>query len=226
MAHDGDRIERLVTAACAGSPAAVDEVDGLVERHRLDRDWAALEVVLGPVARRAAEGDRGALGLLLGLVDGHALAHGAIRRVLVAEHEVEEAAQEVLVTLARRIDRFEGRSRFTTWLWTVARNEARMLVRRGARHAAPRDDLDVAIPAGVRRMSSIIATRATLEDAIAALPDEFREALVLREVEQLSYDEIAARLDVPMGTVKSRIRRGRERVAESLASLRGRGPDA
>ena len=96
-------------------------------------------------------------------------------------------------------------------------NVARQVARRERRQPLPDGTALPDLDPGLRRVSSVIAGRATLDASIAELPPEFRAVLVMREVEHHSYQEIADGLGIDMGTVKSRLRRARERVAARLA---------
>ena len=209
--------EEVVLAALGGDSRAAQIVDERLDKVRARGDREATSRLLDPVARAAANGSEPAITLLLALVDGHQLAHPFIRTVLSDPQQIEDAAQETLLAIYRGIASFEGRSHFTTWLYPVAVNAARQLARRERRQPAPDGTELPELDLGVRRVSSIIAGRATLDALISELPPEFRAVLVMREVEHLSYQEIADQLGIDIGTVKSRLRRSRERVAARLA---------
>jgi RNA polymerase sigma-70 factor (ECF subfamily) len=127
-----------------------------------------------------------------------------------------DATQEALISLVRGLPHFDGRSSFVTWSYRVATNACLDEVRRRRRRPVPVDEMTVAAPAGTDLAGSV-ADRMALDDALAALPPEFRAAVVLRDVCALDYAEIAEVLDVPPGTVRSRIARGRAAVAAHLA---------
>ena len=147
-------------------------------------------------------------------VDELDLARPAIRRVLVNEADVDDAAQDVLVAVAETIHRFRGDARFTTWLHQVARYKAIALVRRRRPAEALPDDE----PAGdAARISSVIASRASIAGILRSLPDEYREPVILRDLEHLPYDELARRLSMNVNTAKTRVARGRALVAARLA---------
>ena len=133
-----------------------------------------------------------------------------------------DATQETFVTVFRKADRFSGRSAFSTWLYRVAVNTCYDQARRRRRHeAAPlpesNDPVDVAADDGFRSAE----VRSEIEAALAALPDEFRAAVVLSDVEGLALQTVADILEVPVGTVKSRVFRGRRLLAEALGNLAG-----
>lgn len=148
-----------------------------------------------------------------------ALARPAIRQYLFREVDIDAAEQQTLLAVTQRLTSFRGESRFTTWLHRVAANEAKQVLRSEARHrdrAAPPDaDGHAQHPAG--RISSMVADRATVRREIDRLPDRLRQALVLREHDDLTYEEIARTLDVPVGTAKTWVRRGRALLAARLA---------
>lgn len=101
-----------------------------------------------------------------------------------------------------------GRSSFTTWVQKVARNKAVDHLRKRTT-----DQLPETIMSDARRVSSLIADRVVVNDAIAQLPPRYRDPVLLRDVEQYDYDEIARILDLPPATVHTRVARGRAMVA-------------
>ncbi|HXH59496.1 sigma-70 family RNA polymerase sigma factor [Iamia sp.] len=172
--------------------------------------------LLDPVALRAAAGDVGALDDLLWAVDELKLARRTIRRLVVADADAEEVEQDVLVAVAETIAGFRGEARFTTWLHQVARHKAIAALRRRDQATPLRDD-DMGDAA---RISSTIATRTALDGAIGGLPDLYRDAVLLRDVERCPYAEVAARLGLNVNTAKSRVARGRALAAAALRDAR------
>lgn len=177
------------------------------------------DVDLDELAARAAGGDRGALEDLLAEIQPRV--RRICGRMLLYPEDAEEAAQDALLLVATRIETFGGRSRFTTWLHAVASNRARStyrtLKRRGAER--PTDELPSGAP-DPRTTSVIAGSRLDLLEAletVGADHPELVEPLVLRDVQQLDYAEIARLLDVPLGTIKSRIHAGRHAVRPLLA---------
>jgi RNA polymerase sigma factor (sigma-70 family) len=173
------------------------------------------------VARRAAAGDRAATDELLRRVEPGVLRHCA--RFLPYRQDAEEACQDVLMTVASKIGTFQGRSRFSTWLYEVTANQARQTYRTLKRRAAERTtDLPVERP-DPRTTSVIAGSRLDLLDALERLearrPD-LVAPIVLRDVCQLDYAEIAGHLGIPVGTVKSRIHQARADVREYLLAPR------
>jgi RNA polymerase sigma factor (sigma-70 family) len=169
------------------------------------------------LAKRAAGGDREALNSLLRVIEPDVLRHCS--RFLPCRQDAEEACQDALMQVARNIHRFEGRSRFTTWLHVVVANSARSTYRSLKRRSLEQaGDLPQQRP-DPRRTSVIAGSRVDILDAMEDLerrkPDLI-EALVLRDVSQLEYSEIATQLGLPLGTVKSRIHEARKQVRQTL----------
>jgi RNA polymerase sigma factor (sigma-70 family) len=126
-----------------------------------------------------------------------------------------DAVQETLIRAFQGIGRFRGEARFTTWLYRIAANAALVEVERRNRRPRPLGDLaqpDRAVRAG----DDGVLARLSLQDALGRIPPEYRVAIVLRELCECGYDEIAAVLDLPLGTVKSRIARGRAALLDIL----------
>ncbi|HSM01704.1 MAG TPA: sigma-70 family RNA polymerase sigma factor [Acidimicrobiia bacterium] len=141
-------------------------------------------------------------------------------RMLRDREAALDATQETFVTVFRKADRFSGRSAFSTWLYRVAVNTCYDQERRRRRHAAAplpetNDPVDPAADDGYRSAE----VRPEIEAALAALPDEFRAAVVLSDVQGLALQTVADILEVPVGTVKSRVFRGRRLLADALGNL-------
>jgi RNA polymerase sigma-70 factor (ECF subfamily) len=169
------------------------------------------------LARKAADGDDGALDELLRVIEPDVLRHCS--RFLPCRQDAEEACQDALMQVARNIGRFEGRSRFNTWLHVVVANSARSTYRSLKRRSVEQvGELPQQRP-DPRRTSVIAGSRVDILDAMEELerrkPD-LVQALVLRDVSQLEYSEIAQELGLPLGTVKSRIHEARKQFRQSL----------
>lgn len=164
------------------------------------------------LAALARDGDRRALEVLL---HRHAdLVHAVCRRIVLDPDDALDATQEALVSIARSIGRFDGRARFTTWCYRIATNAALDEVRRARRRPVPVESPPgrLAAPDPV----SAVDDRVALDAALAELPPDFRAAVVLRDLCDLDYAEIARVLGIPPGTVRSRIARGRAALAVAL----------
>ena len=180
------------------------------------------------LVRRAQNGERSAFDLLF-LRYRHKVNH-LVARYLPAPEEVEDVAQEAFIKAYRALPRFRGESAFYTWLYRIAVNTAKNHLASRARRlqgleldaeepdvgeAAQvlKDDED---PEGALRRDQL---QTAIERAIAALPEDLRSALTLREFDGLSYIEIAEIMDCPVGTVRSRIFRARESVDRRIRPL-------
>lgn len=143
-------------------------------------------------------------------------------RMLRDREAALDATQETFVTVFRKADRFAGRAAFGTWLYRVAVNTCYDHARRSRRHIAEplpegNDPRDLASDDAF----TSVELRPDLEAALAALPAEFRAAVVLADVEGLGLQTVAEALGVPVGTVKSRVFRGRKLLAEALGNRAG-----
>ena len=142
-------------------------------------------------------------------------------RMLLYPEDAEEATQDALLLVATKIGTFRGQSRFTTWLHTVASNSARGTYRIAERRGAERTTDELPVHADPRTTSVIAGSRLDLLDALEDLgarpPGGGRARWVLRDVHHLDYAEIAEVLEVPLGTVKSRIHAARQAVRPLLA---------
>lgn len=201
-------------------PRSVAELDTRLAAARARSDWADVDQLLAPLVASAAEGNAAALDTLLRLIHRHRLAHAAVRKLLIDEHDADDAVQTTLMAVARSIGTFERRSRFTTWLYRIAEREALQVLRRNQRAARPADGMEE-LTEEVARMSSMIVDRAMVAEIVADLDEKFRAPLLMCDVEGLEYAEIAERLDVPLNTVRTRIRRARHAVAAKVLAAQG-----
>jgi RNA polymerase sigma-70 factor, ECF subfamily len=157
------------------------------------------------LATAARAGDRHALERLL-----HAHAdriHAVCRRILGDPDDALDATQEAMIAVARGITRFDGTARVSTWIYRVATNAALDELRRRNRRPLPTEG---ELASGSSRdATGAVDARLDVDAALASVPEDFRVAVVLRDLCDLDYAEIAAVLNVPIGTVRSRIARGR-----------------
>jgi RNA polymerase sigma-70 factor (ECF subfamily) len=168
------------------------------------------------LALAARDGDPQALEDLLRLLQPRVL--NICRGVLPFNPDAEDASQEALINIARKIGSFKGTSRFTTWVHAVAVNSARSTYRRMKNQAQATDDIYLERP-DPRTTSVIAGTRLDLLEAMDILERDhpnFVTPLLLRDVYGLSYNEIAAQIEAPLGTVKSQIHDGRRLVRPLL----------
>ena len=148
--------------------------------------------------------------------------------------EVDDVVQEAFIKAYRALPTFRGDAAFYTWIYRIAINCAKNYLASPARRIVPQSDLiseddddaesferndglhDVATPDAEYASKQIAEA---VNRAMAALPDDLRTAVTLREIEGLSYEEIAEAMDCPIGTVRSRIFRAREAIATELRPL-------
>ena len=167
------------------------------------------------LAAAAALGDGRALDALL---HRHAdRVHSICRRVLANPDDALDATQEALIAVARGIERFDGRSQFTTWLYRVATNAALDEARRRSRRPVPTDSLPEPKVRGPG-IADAVADRLDVDAALLRIPEEYRAAVALRDLAGFDYAEIATTLGIPPGTVRSRIARGRAALADLLGN--------
>ena len=153
-----------------------------------------------------------------------------VSRLLEQPADAPDVVQDVFVKIFRNVDGFRGESSLKTWVYRIAVNEARNQRRWFGRHRRQEVDLEPATPEkhGLKdvledrgpspfELALDRETHTLIEEALAAVPGSYRTAIVLREVEGLSYEEIASILSISLGTVKSRILRGREALRRVIA---------
>lgn len=138
-------------------------------------------------------------------------------RILADRELALDATQDTFVAAFRKAHQFQGNSAVATWLYRIAVNNCYDMLRRARRRPVDRlpDYFDQADPSATE-MVEASAHRREIEEALAALPPEFRAAVVLSDIEGLSLPEVALALGVPVGTVKSRVFRGRKLLARRL----------
>lgn len=181
------------------------------------------------LVERAQQGDHKAFELLVSKYQRRL--KRLLARFVKDEHEVNDVTQEALIKAYRALPNFRGESAFYTWLYRIGINTAKnFLATNGKKMVISADvaneegemfDLsdqlaDDHTPEAEMMNREILQT---VEAAVARLPEDLRRAITLREMEGLSYDEIAQIMDCPIGTVRSRIFRAREVIAKDLRPL-------
>jgi RNA polymerase sigma-70 factor (ECF subfamily) len=154
--------------------------------------------------------------------------HAVCRRLVGNDADALDATQEALISVVRGLPRFDGRSSFSTWVYRIATNAALDELRRRKRRPVVSLDDERAgrrePAAGGPSIGQAVGDRLDIDAALARVPIEFRTPVVLRDLCRLDYAEIAEVLEIPAGTVRSRISRGRTVLAAMLADPEG-NPD-
>jgi len=176
------------------------------------------------IIRQVLEGEERRYALLVDRYKDRAMTLAL--RILANREEAEEAVQDAFVRAFRSLGRFRGDSEFSTWLYRILHNVAiSTLRRRGRLTQVPYDDdagIDLEEPpeddggllAGVEQRQMM----ALVEEALEELPERYRIVVSFFYIQEMKYDEIAAVLDVPMGTVKTLLFRGRESLRRAIAA--------
>jgi len=165
--------------------------------------------------KAAQAGDRAALDALLRR--HYDRIYALCRRMTGQDADAADAAQEALMAIVRGLPRFDGRAAFSTWAYRIASNACiDELRRRGRRPDPGLPEHEHQPRAAAPDLASTVAERLSLDDALLTLPPEFRAPIALRDQLGMDYAEIAAVLEIPPGTVRSRIARGRRALAEQL----------
>jgi len=180
------------------------------------------------LVQRVQQGDKRAFDLLVGKYQYKI--GNLVSRYVYDQAEIEDIVQEAFIKAYRAIARFRGDSAFYTWLYRIAINTAKnYLVSQGRR--PPGSDIDVADAETIESGRNLreLATPETnllsyelaakVSEALRNLPPDLREAITLRELEGMSYEQIAVAMDCPIGTVRSRIFRAREAIDKDLRPL-------
>ena len=181
------------------------------------------------LVERAQRGDKRAFELLVEKYQ-RKLAR-LLSRLVRDPGEVEDVTQEAFVKAYRALPSFRGDSAFYTWLYRIGINTAKNYLVAMKRRAPTSTEIDAEEAEGyesgeqlrdINTPESLLLTKeiaTTVNAAIESLPEELRSAIQLRELEGMSYEEIAKLMDCPIGTVRSRIFRAREAIAERLKPL-------
>jgi RNA polymerase sigma-70 factor, ECF subfamily len=177
---------------------------------------------------RVQRGDKRAFDLLVRKYQQRIMA--LISRYIRNRAEIADVAQEAFIKAYRALPNFRGESQFYTWLYRIAINTAKNSLAAQARRPQtasvdglePEQLADIAGQtdnASPERLLLTAELKREIDAAIAELPEELRSALLLREMDGLSYEEIAEVMDCPIGTVRSRIFRARDAVDRRIAPL-------
>ncbi len=187
------------------------------------------------LVERAQGGDQHAFNLLVSKYQRKL--SRLLSRFIRDSAEVEDVCQEAFIKAYRALPSFRGESAFYTWLYRIGINTAKNYLVSQGRRAPTRTEFDAEEAESFEDASqlrdintpeSLFLSKQigqTVNSAIDSLPDELKTAIVLREIDGLSYEEIAERMDCPIGTVRSRIFRAREVVAAKLRPLLDLAPD-
>lgn len=187
------------------------------------------------LVERAQRGDKQAFGLLVSKYQ-RKLAR-LLSRLIRDPAEVEDVAQEAFIKAYRALPSFRGDSAFYTWLYRIGINTAKNYLVSQGRRAPTTTEFDSeeaeTFEEGnqlrdINTPERLLLSKQigeTVNSAMEALPEELRTAIVLREIEGLSYEEIASIMECPIGTVRSRIFRAREAIADKLRPLLDTAPD-
>ncbi len=167
--------------------------------------------------RRFRAGDRQAFATLVARHERRV--YNLALRMLGREEDARDATQEAFLAALRRLPSFRGEAAFTTWLHRVTVNACYDLLRRQARapllRSHPDEPTEEPAPPGPH-VDDAAAAAVDVQRALLAVPPEYRAVLVLHDVQDRSYEEVAAILQVPVGTVKSRLHRARVALARAL----------
>jgi len=204
-------VAELVDWIGSGTTAAEARVFRLFGQSPPDFRSALLDGLAGAAAADCPY----ALAVLLAIIDEYHLTRPAIIPTGLTGADLADAEQATLIAVSRSVHSFQGGSRFSTWLHRVARNTAIAEIRR-RKPVLNLDQPGIRPTPGLsqRRLSSIVAESRTVEALIAGLPEAFRSTVHLRDVQRLSYQEIADQQGISINTVKSRLNRGRQMLAE------------
>jgi RNA polymerase sigma-70 factor, ECF subfamily len=172
------------------------------------------------LVQRYLEGDASAF---TALVERHETrVYNVCLRILGDREDARDASQETFITVLRKLPQFRGESAFSTWLHRVAVNACYDALRKRKRHPLLRlasdEDRDALPEPGPAAPdpAEAVAGEIDVVRALAQVPEDYRIALILADVQDLPYEEISRTLDVPLGTVKSRVHRGRVALARAM----------
>ncbi len=149
----------------------------------------------------------------------HPLVYSVVRGIMGNRDEVEDVAQEVFIKVYRKLATFRGEARLSTWIYRIARNEAINAAKRARPTTVQLDEaerLASSSPGPDRHLERRITAK-LVEDLLSSLDEQYRVVLELRYMGEKSYAEIAEIMDIPIGTVKTYIHRGKTMLKQRLA---------
>lgn len=211
-------------AAVTYTSASTYKLQGVMSDREVDQK----------LVERAQRGDKRAFELLVNKY--HRKLGRLLSRMVRDAAEVEDITQEAFIKAYRALPGFRGESAFYTWLYRIAVNTAKNYLVAHKRQPVSSDVLaedaenfedgellrDIATPDAELQTKQIAQA---VNEAVEALPEELRTAITLREIEGMSYEEIAQMMGCPIGTVRSRIFRAREAIAEKIRPMLGTSQD-
>lgn len=181
------------------------------------------------IVQRVQAGDKRAFNLLVSKY--HRRVGRLLTRMVKNQEDIEEVVQESFIKAYRAIANFRGDSAFYTWIYRIAINTAKNLLINQGRKPVTLNELvdgdgetfeDNTAPSNIETPESLLQTKQIAEavnEAMDSLQDDLKSAIVMREIDGLSYDEIAQIMDCPIGTVRSRIFRAREAISARIKPL-------
>ena len=169
------------------------------------------------VLKRAQKGDKGAIDALLR--QHYESVRAVCHRIVLNSADADDATQMALIAIVRGLPQFDRRSSFQTWIYRIATNAALDEVRRIQRRPIPAEEkvLEQSSAGTHDAVDVQMLMKASLEE----IPEDYRVVLVLRHIADLEYEEIASIVDIPVGTVRSRLARGRAQLTEIVGNQLG-----
>lgn len=166
------------------------------------------------LVKRAQKGDKGAIDALLR--EHYDTVRAVCHRIVINSEDADDATQMALIAIVRALPSFNRRSSFATWVYRIATNAALDELRRIKRRPVPVDD--TVLVTTTPDSTGAVDVQMLMASALRAIPDDYRVVLVLRHIADLEYEEIAAIVGVPIGTVRSRLARARVQLQEIVGN--------
>lgn len=206
-----------VSLACEEASLADDNSmgDGSADERPIDEGSSPLgdSAVVRALVAECLAGDQRAAAALIARFQGRI--YGLCYRMLGHRHDAEDAVQETFVRAIRSLAQWDGERELAPWLCAIAANRCRTMLERRANRKVSCGDVDYAADTRPDRQGALQLAE-EVDRALAGLREEHRQAFLLFHCEQLSYVEIGAALDVPLGTVKTWVHRARTELAMQL----------